>query len=104
MDIVLLLTCLALLLIDLQIKNDIVKQAKELEEVLSGQSRAPEHGDIPDMLRSGILRSDDPGEPAVASENISEFSVNRARPSKRNSSTSQRNSGNNDQGISTADK
>jgi hypothetical protein len=99
MDIILLFTCLALLLIDLQIKNDIVKQAKELEEVLSGQSRAPEHDDIPDLLRSDILRSDDSDQPAMATEYHFEAPVKGTRPRKGSTAAAKRNTRNNGTGI-----
>jgi hypothetical protein len=99
MDLVLLLTCLGLLLIDLQIKNDIVQQAKELERILGDTRGKPQRNNIPDNVRVDILRNHDYGEPAVANEDTPESPVKRTRSRKGNPATVERNTGNGGAGI-----
>jgi hypothetical protein len=101
MDVILLFTCLALLLVDLQIKNDIVKQAKELEVILGGKGRdvTEEHGNIRHHVPGDILLHNGLGEPAVADENYSEGPVKRARSRKGRTAAAERGTGNGSSGI-----
>src|SRR5580692_4522138 len=93
MDLVLLLTAAALLLIDLQIKEDIVAQAKSLQETIDGQG-TKESNSIPDFVPGDLLRRDDPDNSAVASEDIPEKSTAGNRRTTGNSAT-RRRAGNN---------
>jgi hypothetical protein len=93
MDIILLLTAAALLLIDLKIKEDIVAQAKSLQETINGQG-TKESNSIPDFVPGDLLRRDDPDNSAVASEDIPEKSTAGNRRTTGNSAT-RRRAGNN---------
>jgi len=99
LDIVLLLTCAALLLVDLQIKNELVARAKQWEEKLNEQGR-PEsvdhiHSGVPGDIPDGDVFLDSPMETASATANGS--GANRAR--KRSSAAANRGTGNPDSGI-----
>lgn len=100
LDIVLLLTCAALLLVDLQIKNDLVTRAKELGEKLDEQGRSESidhiHSGIPGDIPDSDVFLDAPLETASGSANGSR--PNRAR--KGNSTVANRGTGNPGQGVS----
>jgi hypothetical protein len=93
MDLVLLLTAAALLLIDLQIKEDIVNQARSLQETIDGQG-TKESASIPYPVPSDILYANDPDNSAVASEAVPEKSAAGNRRVAGNSAT-RRRAGNN---------
>jgi hypothetical protein len=67
MDVTLLVMALALLLIDLKIKEDIVTQAKALQGVIDGQG-SQESARIPSDIPGGVLPSDHADNPPVAPE------------------------------------
>jgi hypothetical protein len=89
MDIILLLTAAALLLIDLKIKEDIVAQAKSLQETINGQG-TKESNSIPDYVPGDLLRGDDPDNTAVASADIPEKSTAGNRRATGNSAARRR--------------
>lgn len=99
LDIVLLITALALLVIDLQIKADIVERAKKLEATLNGQEGTPERDRIHSPLPSDILLCDGDDKPAVADEAPIEASVKRTRPRTRRAAAANRSAGNDGEGI-----
>lgn len=100
LDIVLLLTCAALLLVDLQIKNDLITRAKELEGKLDEQRGSESvdhiHSGIPGDIPDSDVFLDAPVETASSATNGSR--PNRAR--KGNGSAANRGTGNPGQGVS----
>jgi hypothetical protein len=94
-DATILTMALALLIIDLKIKEDVIRQAKELQEKINGQ-RSQESASVPGSVSGNILPGDNSDNPSVASENPAEKSTTRGEratgdlPAKRrggNSST-----------------
>jgi hypothetical protein len=98
MDVIMLFTCLALLLIDLQIKNDIVAQATALKEKIDGQAGTTQLDSFHSAVPADILRGDDDDNSTLDTENPPEASVNAVRPRTR-SSSAKRRTGNPDTGI-----
>ena len=99
MDIVLLVTALAILLIDYKIKEDIVNQAKALQGVIDGQGTKAADSS-PAGIPGDLLRGDDSNHAAVASKAPAESGGRRNRPSKGSSTGSAGSSrGNDDSGI-----
>lgn len=73
MDVLLVLVSLALLLIDIQIKNQIVAEAKALQETINGgQNRVEENPHIHNSVPGDILPCDVVPDKAVASETLAE--------------------------------
>jgi hypothetical protein len=97
MDIVLLVTALAILLIDYKIKEDIVSQAKALQGVINGQGTKAADSS-PDSVPGGVLRGNDPGNAAVADQDSAEKSTAGNGRTKRNN-TPKRSTGDPGQGI-----
>jgi hypothetical protein len=85
MDVVMLFTCMALLLIDLQIKNDIIAQAKALQENIDEQGRTTQLDNIHPSVPGDILPCDNGDIPAVAIQAPAEAGVYGTRPRKRTS-------------------
>lgn len=83
MDIVMLFTCLGLLLIDLQIKNDIVAQAKALQGSIDEQRGTTKLDNFYTAVPGDIFRGDNGDIPAVEIQAPVEAGVNGTRPRKR---------------------
>jgi hypothetical protein len=98
-DIVLLVFCLALLLVDLQIKNAIVEQAKALEAALNGAQRPAEHDNIHNSLPGDILPNYDDDKSALEVPVDVEPGTEGTRPRKGRTTAAKRNSGNNGAGV-----
>jgi hypothetical protein len=102
-DLILLLTCTLLLLVDLKIKNDLIQQAMKLEEKLDEQRRLEGNGNIhsvvPGNLSNGHVSVD-------ASIPLGKDTANvqsSPRPRKRNPPATKRSAGDADKGISGQD-
>jgi hypothetical protein len=98
-DIMLLVFCLALLLVDLQIKNDIVERAKALEAKLDGTQRTEERGNIHNPVPGDILLCDDNDQSAMEVPATVEPGTEGTRPRKGRTSATKRQAGNNGSGI-----
>lgn len=98
-DILLLVFCLALLLVDLQIKNAIVEQAKALEATLNGAQRPAEHDNIHNPVPGDILLCDDDDLSAMAVSSVVEGGIEGTRSRKGRTTTAKRNAGNNGTGV-----
>jgi hypothetical protein len=98
MDAVLLLMALALLLIDLKIKDDIVTQAKMLQETIDGQG-TKEPASIPGNISGRLLLRNDSGDATVAGEDLPEKSPE-GNGRNKGSSSARRSAGNNGARVS----
>jgi hypothetical protein len=97
MDMILVIMAAALLLIDLKIKEDIVAQAKSLQETINGQG-TKESTDIPSGIPSIVLSGDAGDYPAVAIQDPPKANSNGSGRAKGNS-TARRRAGNSGPGI-----
>jgi hypothetical protein len=105
MDIILLLTCAAILLIDLKIKEDVILQAQALQRTIDGALQEAFDGQgtkEPDRVYSGIsgdiLSGDDSHNTTVASEDLPKANSNGSGRTKGRVPANRR-AGNNGAGI-----
>lgn len=99
LDLLLLFTCVALLIIDLQIKNDLITRAKSLEEKLDEQGRSQGGNDIHLAVPRDIPPGDVFLDSTMEAKSSSANGTSPNRPRKRNVSAANRGSGDTDSRV-----
>ncbi len=101
LDLALLLMCLGLLIVDLQIKNDLVDQMKRMQGVIDGQEgqRSTERDNPDSLVPDILLRGNVDSGTAVESAAIENESSQRAKSRARHPAGTKRDAGNRGAGI-----
>lgn len=96
LDLALLLMCLGLLIVDLQIKNDLVDQMKRMQGVIDGQTgQGSEECDSSDNPVFGSVRTDNGGyRTAVETTTVEDAGTEGTKPRTRNAPRAKRSTGN----------
>lgn len=99
LEVVMLITCALLLLIDLKIKDALITEARNLEERLSEQRRPESNGDLHPVVSGDLPDSDVPVYASMETTGIPKASTGTRRPRKRNTANANGSAGNTDSGI-----
>jgi hypothetical protein len=99
LDLILLITCALILIIDLRTKDELIQRAIKLEEKINEQRGYPGNDNIRAVVPGDLPHSDVFLDSPVSSPDHTENGSGTTRPRKRNTASANRRSGNPDKGI-----